>query len=39
MDFDKQLLKNIKDCGFTKPRKVQEVVIPYLAEGMNSLNC
>uniref|UniRef100_A0AC35GW19 RNA helicase n=1 Tax=Panagrolaimus sp. PS1159 TaxID=55785 RepID=A0AC35GW19_9BILA len=33
MDFDQQLLKNIKDCGLVKPRKVQEVVLPYLVEG------
>uniref|UniRef100_A0A914XVT3 RNA helicase n=1 Tax=Panagrolaimus superbus TaxID=310955 RepID=A0A914XVT3_9BILA len=33
MNFDKTLLRNIKKCGFIWPRKVQEAVIPYIAEG------
>uniref|UniRef100_A0A914QUH6 RNA helicase n=1 Tax=Panagrolaimus davidi TaxID=227884 RepID=A0A914QUH6_9BILA len=34
MDFDQQLLKNIREeAGFDKPRKIQEVVLPYLSDG------
>uniref|UniRef100_A0A914YXR5 ATP-dependent RNA helicase n=1 Tax=Panagrolaimus superbus TaxID=310955 RepID=A0A914YXR5_9BILA len=33
MDFDKQLLANIKKCGFIWPRKVQEAVLPFVVDG------
>uniref|UniRef100_A0AC35GAJ4 Helicase ATP-binding domain-containing protein n=1 Tax=Panagrolaimus sp. PS1159 TaxID=55785 RepID=A0AC35GAJ4_9BILA len=33
MNFDDQLLINIKKCGFIWPRKVQEAVLPFAAEG------
>jgi superfamily II DNA/RNA helicase len=35
MNFDQQLLKNIKMCDFTWPRKVQEVVLPYVVDGFD----
>uniref|UniRef100_A0A914PQY9 RNA helicase n=1 Tax=Panagrolaimus davidi TaxID=227884 RepID=A0A914PQY9_9BILA len=39
MDFDQQLLRNIREeAGFVRPRKIQEVVLPYLAEG-NDIVC
>uniref|UniRef100_A0AC34FJJ6 RNA helicase n=1 Tax=Panagrolaimus sp. ES5 TaxID=591445 RepID=A0AC34FJJ6_9BILA len=33
MDFDKQLLANIRNCRFVWPRKVQEAVLPFVVDG------
>uniref|UniRef100_A0AC34FK35 RNA helicase n=1 Tax=Panagrolaimus sp. ES5 TaxID=591445 RepID=A0AC34FK35_9BILA len=35
MDFDEQLMENIKKCGFIWPRKIQEAVLPFVADGYN----